>query len=65
MPQLPVLLLKFEDAHHSVQIDAFVLTEVLRLHEPVDVPQTVPSRTAFRAPRHHEPLPVVLTQGLG
>ena len=23
MPQLPVLLLKFEDAHHSVQIDAF------------------------------------------
>ena len=37
MPQLPVLLLKFEDAHHSVQIDAFVLTEVLRLHEPVEM----------------------------
>lgn len=65
IPQLPVLLLEFENAHHTVQIDALIPASRCACIEPIDVAQTVPSRAAFRAPRHHETLPVVLPQGLG
>ena len=58
--QLAVLLLKFEDARDSSQVDAFLLAELLRLREAGDVAQRIASRATFRTLRYDQAKAIVL-----
>ena len=62
--QLAVLLLKFEDARDSSQVDALLLAELLRLREAGDVAQRIASRATFRTLRYDQAKAIVLAQRL-
>ena len=52
--QLAVLLLKFEDARDSSQVDALLLAELLRLRKTGDVAQRIAPRATFRTLRYDQ-----------
>src|SRR5690606_24757948 len=64
LAQLRHLAFQFEDAFDPGEVDALLLGEPLHLAEHLDVAHRVPSATARRPPRTHEPEPVVLPQSL-